>query len=48
MNTLIVVIVSIIVWEVLLKNWVMPKLNTAIRVNKVRLNNLVNKFKWWK
>ena len=48
MNALIIVIVSIIIWEVLLKKWVMPKLDTTIRVTKVRLTNLINKLKWWK
>ena len=50
MNALIVIVVSIIVWEVLLKKWVMPKLNTTIRRDKwkVRLTNFVNKLKWWK
>ncbi len=48
MNALIVVVVSVVVWEVLLRKWVMPKLDTTVRVNKVRLSNLVNKLKWWK
>ena len=47
MNVLIVVVVSVVVWEVLLRKWVMPKLDTTIRVNKVRLTNLVNKVTGW-
>jgi hypothetical protein len=48
MNVLVVAVVVVVVWEVLLRKWVMPKLDTTVRVNKVRLTNLINKLKWWK